>query len=125
MTAYPVDPAARPPMLRDISRARPTRRHSAKRRRMTRPVTYRWNLRHAMAAAKLDSCEVLADELQKLGVPASAQDIEHLMDEKPESINLSLMMGLLRVLNCSIEELIEPGGTSSALTGSDPKRSYP
>ena len=88
---------------------------------MTAHLDYRWHLRELMAQAGMHSTSALGPLLAARGVQLSSSQVYRLVTEKPERLNLKVLMALLDVLNCSIEDLIEPIANSNAATHSQRK----
>jgi DNA-binding Xre family transcriptional regulator len=75
---------------------------------MTAKLDYEWNLRKIMADRGLFSTTDLRPKLAERGVHLSASQIYRLVVEKPERLNLKALMALLDILDCRIDELIQP-----------------
>jgi hypothetical protein len=78
---------------------------------MTRKLDYRWNLRQVMASRDMFQTTDLAPLLAERGVDLSSSQVYRLVTERPERperLSLKVMMALLDILDCSMEELIEP-----------------
>jgi DNA-binding Xre family transcriptional regulator len=83
---------------------------------MTANLDYRWHLREMMAQAGMHSTSAMGPLLADRGIRLSSSQVYRLVTEKPERLNLKVLMALLDVLNCSIEDLIEPSANSNAAT---------
>ena len=75
---------------------------------MTRKLDYRWNLRQVMASRGLFATTDLAGPLAQRGVKLSPSQVYRLVVERPERLSLKVLMALLDILGCSMEDLIEP-----------------
>jgi hypothetical protein len=75
---------------------------------MGRKLGYRWNLRQVMAARGMFDTTDLTPLLAERGIHLSASQVYRLVAERPERLSLKVLMALLDILNCSMEELIEP-----------------
>jgi DNA-binding Xre family transcriptional regulator len=75
---------------------------------MTRKLDYRWNLRQVMATRGMFQTTDLARPLAERGVRLSSSQVYRLVTERPERLSLKVLMALLDILDCSMEELIEP-----------------
>ncbi|GAA4957020.1 DNA-binding Xre family transcriptional regulator [Nonomuraea thailandensis] len=75
---------------------------------MTGALDYRWRLREVMAARGMFSTTDLRPPLAERGVDLSASQVYRLVAEKPERLSLRTLMALLDILDCTMEDLIEP-----------------
>lgn len=75
---------------------------------MTHQLDYRWHLRQVMASRSLFSTTALAPLLAERGIHLSSSQIYRLVVERPERLSLKTLLALLDILDCSMEELIEP-----------------
>ena len=75
---------------------------------MTGKLDYRWNLRQAMASRGMFQTTDLAGPLAQRGVKLSPSQVYRLVVERPERLSLKVLMALLDILGCAMEELIEP-----------------
>src|SRR5271170_3099010 len=75
---------------------------------MTRKLDYRWNLRQVMASRGMFATTDLAGPLAGRGIVLSASQVYRLVVERPERLSLKTLMALLDILDCTMEELIEP-----------------
>jgi DNA-binding Xre family transcriptional regulator len=75
---------------------------------MTRKLDYRWNLRQVMATREMFQTTDLAQPLADRGIHLSASQIYRLVTERPERLSLKVLMALLDILDCTMEDLIEP-----------------
>jgi DNA-binding Xre family transcriptional regulator len=103
---------------------------------MTARLDYRWHLRKVMADRGMFSTTDLVGPLAGRGITLSSSQVYRLVTERPERLSLKILMALLDILDCSIDDLIEPvavaeqarksraaGGEGSAGVGSlRPKR---
>jgi DNA-binding Xre family transcriptional regulator len=80
---------------------------------MTRKLDYRWNLRQVMATRGMFATTDLIDPLAARGIRLSSSQIYRLVVERPERLSLKILMALLDILDCSMDELIEPVATVS------------
>jgi DNA-binding Xre family transcriptional regulator len=69
---------------------------------MTAKLDYQWHLRQVMAAT-----ELLAPLAQR-GISLSSSQAYRLVVDRPERLSLKILMALLDVLGCTMEDLIEP-----------------
>lgn len=83
---------------------------------MTAKLDYNWNLRKVMADRGLFSTTDLRPKLAARGVHLSASQVYRLVVDKPERLNVKALMALLDILDCRMDELIEPVAARSAGT---------
>jgi DNA-binding Xre family transcriptional regulator len=102
---------------------------------MARKLDYRWNLRQLMASGGMFQTTDLIGPLEDRGIRLSSSQVYRLVVDRPERLSLKVLMALLDVLDCSMEELIEPvaaaapprrskaaGGTDTGVGDLRPKR---
>ena len=75
---------------------------------MARKLDYRWHLRQVMAARGMFATTDLAPLLAERGIQLSSSQVYRLVVERPERLSLKMLMALLDILDCSMDELIEP-----------------
>jgi DNA-binding Xre family transcriptional regulator len=75
---------------------------------MTRKLDYRWNLRQVMATRDMFQTTDLASPLAERGIHLSSSQVYRLVTERPERLSLKVLMALLDILDCSMDDLIEP-----------------
>ncbi len=75
---------------------------------MTRKLDYRWNLRQVMASRGMFATTDLAGPLAEREIRLSSSQVYRLVVERPERLSLKVLMALLDILGCSMEDLIEP-----------------
>ena len=75
---------------------------------MTRKLDYRWNLRQVMASRNMFQTTDLAPLLAERGIDLSSSQVYRLVTERPERLSLKVLMALLDILDCTMEDLIEP-----------------
>ena len=76
-------------------------------------LDYRWRLREVMAARGMFATTGLRPLLAERGVDLSPSQVYRLVAEKPERLSLRTLMALLDILDCAIEDLIQPVRPSS------------
>jgi DNA-binding Xre family transcriptional regulator len=79
---------------------------------MAGKLNYRWQLRQVMATRGMFATTDLAGPLAERGVHLSSSQVYRLVAERPERLSLRVLMALLDILDCSIEDLIEPVAAS-------------
>ena len=75
---------------------------------MAAKLDYRWHLRQVMASRGMFATTDLIQLLAERGVTLSSSQVYRLVVERPERLSLKVLMALLDILNCSMDELIEP-----------------
>ena len=73
---------------------------------MTDIIGYEWRLREQMAAAGLYSTTKLLPLLEERGIRLSASQVYRLVAERPERLNLHVLVALMDILGCSADDLI-------------------
>lgn len=88
---------------------------------MTVKLDYTWHLREVMATRGMFSTTDLRPLLAERGIDLSASQVYRLVVETPERLNLKVLMALLDILGCSMDDLIEPvaAGRSRANKAAD------
>lgn len=80
---------------------------------MTKNLDYRWKLRQVMAGREMFATTDLIAPLQERGIHLSSSQVYRLVVERPERLSLKVLMALLDILECSMEDLIEPVAVAS------------
>jgi DNA-binding Xre family transcriptional regulator len=75
---------------------------------MTCKLDYRWRLREVMAGRGMFSTTGLRPLLAERGIELSPSQVYRLVTERPERLSLRTLMALLDILDCTMEDLIEP-----------------
>jgi DNA-binding Xre family transcriptional regulator len=75
---------------------------------MARKLDYRWNLRQVMAGRGMFQTTDLIEPLAQRGIRLSSSQVYRLVVERPERLSLKVLMALLDILDCSMDDLIEP-----------------
>ncbi|MCX5308987.1 helix-turn-helix transcriptional regulator [Streptomyces sp. NBC_00160] len=75
---------------------------------MVRKLDYRWHLREVMAMQGMFSTTDLKAPLAERGIVLSPSQTYRLVTERPERLNLAVLMALMDILGCRMEDLIEP-----------------
>jgi DNA-binding Xre family transcriptional regulator len=81
---------------------------------VTAKLDYRWHLRQVMATRGMFATTDLAGPLAQRGIRLSPSQVYRLVTERPERLSLKILMALLDILDCSMEELIEPAAAGPA-----------
>jgi DNA-binding Xre family transcriptional regulator len=75
---------------------------------MPRKLDYRWHLRQVMASREMFQTTDLLEPLAQRGIRLSSSQVYRLVVERPERLSLKILMALLDVLDCTMQDLIEP-----------------
>lgn len=75
---------------------------------MAAKLDYRWHLRKVMASREMFQTTDLIGPLAQRGITLSSSQVYRLVVERPERLSLKILMALLDILDCSMDELIEP-----------------
>jgi DNA-binding Xre family transcriptional regulator len=73
---------------------------------MTKALGYEWRLREQMAAAGMFSTTKLIPLLEERGVHLSSSQIYRLVTDKPERLNLAVLVALMDILGCTADDLV-------------------
>ncbi|GAA2174949.1 hypothetical protein GCM10009784_15380 [Arthrobacter parietis] len=73
---------------------------------MGKIIGYEWRLREQLAAAGMFSTTKLIPLLEERGVHLSASQVYRLVAERPERLNLHVLMALTDILGCSADDLV-------------------
>jgi DNA-binding Xre family transcriptional regulator len=79
---------------------------------MTRKLDYRWNLRQVMAGRGMFQTTDLIGPLADREIRLSSSQVYRLVTERPERLSLKVLMALLDILECTMEDLIEPAAAA-------------
>jgi DNA-binding Xre family transcriptional regulator len=79
---------------------------------MARKLHYRWNLRQVMASRGMFQTTDLTAPLAQRGIRLSSSQVYRLVTERPERLSLKVLMALLDILECTMEDLIEPAAAA-------------
>ena len=75
---------------------------------MTAKLDYTWKLREVMATRGLFQTTHLRPRLAERGIRLSDSQVYRLVTDKPERLNLKVLMALLDILGCQMDDLIVP-----------------
>src|SRR6266487_1830846 len=81
---------------------------------MARRLDYRWNLRQVMAGRGMFATTDLLEPLAERGIRLSSSQVYRLVAKRPERLSLKILMALLDILGCSMNDLIEPVAQAGA-----------
>jgi DNA-binding Xre family transcriptional regulator len=81
---------------------------------MSARLDYRWHLRQVMAARGMFSTTDLIGPLADREITLSSSQVYRLVTDRPERLSLKILMALLDILDCTMDDLIEPVPTAGA-----------
>jgi DNA-binding Xre family transcriptional regulator len=84
---------------------------------MARRLDYRWNLRQVMAGRGMFATTDLIGPLAERRIRLSSSQVYRLVAELPERLSLKVLMALLVILDCTMEDLIEPADEPGTAAG--------
>lgn len=84
---------------------------------MTQKLDYRWRLREVMASRGMFSTTDIRQPLAERGIDLSPSQVYRLVVERPERLSLKALMALMDLLDCRMDELIEPVAARGAQRG--------
>ncbi|MFE0732090.1 helix-turn-helix domain-containing protein [Streptomyces antibioticus] len=87
---------------------------------MAAKLDYHWHLRKVMADRGMFSTTDLIPPLKERGITLSSSQVYRLVVERPERLSLKILMALLDILDCTMDDLIEPIAVAGSAT--KPKR---
>ncbi|WP_405672918.1 helix-turn-helix domain-containing protein [Streptomyces sp. NBC_01530] len=75
---------------------------------MVAKLDYSWHLRKVMADRGMFSTTDLLPPLKERGITLSTSQVYRLVVERPERLSLKILMALMDILDCTMDDLIEP-----------------
>lgn len=81
---------------------------------MTAKLDYKWNLREVMATRGMFNTTDIRPRLAERGISLSPTQVWRLVTEKPERLSLKVLVALMDILDCAMDELIEPVAAANA-----------
>ena len=75
---------------------------------MAAKLDYQWHLRQVMASRGMFATTDLIGPLAERGIRLSPSQVYRLVAERPERLSLKILMAVLDIVDCTMEELIEP-----------------
>ena len=81
---------------------------------MAKQLDYRWHLRRVMAERDMFSTTDLLGPLAERGIKLSTSQVYRLVVERPERLSLRILVALLDILGCKMDDLIEPVAAAPA-----------
>jgi DNA-binding Xre family transcriptional regulator len=75
---------------------------------MAARLDYEWHLRQIMAARGMFSTTDLIGPLADREITLSSSQVYRLVTARPERLSMKILMALLDILDCSMDDLIEP-----------------
>jgi DNA-binding Xre family transcriptional regulator len=88
---------------------------------MTAKLDYRWHLRQVMATRGMFQTTDLLNPLADRGIKLSSSQVYRLVVDRPERLSLKILMALMDILGCTMDELIEPVTAASDSTSREKK----
>lgn len=84
-----------------------------------RVIEYEWRLRDLMTSARLFKAADIQRALKSRDVDLSYSQVYRLVTEKPDRLNLHVLVALMDILDCGADDLIRPVAviSTSARTG--------
>jgi DNA-binding Xre family transcriptional regulator len=79
-----------------------------------RRLGYRWKLKERMWEKGMSSAAELAPLLEERGVKLSYTQVYRLVAQKPERLNLRILVALCDALGCTPNDLVEPAAEEEA-----------
>lgn len=83
---------------------------------MPAKLDYHWHLRKVMADRGMFATTDLIEPLDKRGITLSSSQVYRLVVERPERLSLKILMALLDILDCAMDDLIEPAASMQTST---------
>ena len=85
---------------------------------MPAKLDYHWHLRKVMADRGMFQTTDLIGPLEQRGIILSSSQVYRLAVERPERLSLKVLMALLDILDCTMDDLIEPvASAATTVTG--------
>ncbi|MCI2422881.1 helix-turn-helix transcriptional regulator [Saccharopolyspora sp. K220] len=81
---------------------------------MAQKLDYRWHLRQVMASQEMFQTTDLIAPLAERGIILSSSQVYRLVTERPERLSMKVLMALLDILDCTMDDLIEPVADANA-----------
>lgn len=81
---------------------------------MAKKLDYRWHLRRVMAEHDMFATTDLLGPLSERGIRLSTSQVYRLVVERPERLSLKILVALLDILGCTMDDLIEPVAAAPA-----------
>lgn len=75
---------------------------------MTELIGYEWRLREQMAAVGMFQATRLMPQLEARGIHLSPSQVHRLVSERPERLNLHVLVALTDILGCTADDLVVP-----------------
>jgi DNA-binding Xre family transcriptional regulator len=83
---------------------------------MPAKLDYHWHLRKIMADRGMFATTDLIEPLDRRGITLSSSQVYRLVVERPERLSLKILMALLDILDCGMDDLIEPTVSAKSVT---------
>ena len=75
---------------------------------MAARLDYQWHLRQVMVGRGMFSTTDLIGPLASRDIMLSSSQVYRLVTDRPERLSLKILMALLDILDCTMDDLIEP-----------------
>jgi DNA-binding Xre family transcriptional regulator len=75
---------------------------------MPAKLDYHWHLRKVLADRGMFATTELIAPLAQRGISLSSSQVYRLVVERPERLSMKVLMALLDILDCTLDDLIEP-----------------
>jgi DNA-binding Xre family transcriptional regulator len=75
---------------------------------MAARLDYQWHVRQVMATRGMFATTDLLGPLAERGITLSSSQVYRLVTDRPERLSLKILMALLDILDCRMDDLIEP-----------------
>ncbi|MFD9977764.1 helix-turn-helix domain-containing protein [Streptomyces sp. NPDC059017] len=82
---------------------------------MIAKLDHHWHLREVMADRGMFCTTDLIPPLAERGITLSSSQVYRLVVERPERLGLKILMALLDILDCTMDDLLEPIAVARAV----------
>lgn len=77
-------------------------------------LDYQWRLRKVMAEHDMFNTRCLIPLLAERGITLSSSQVYRLVIDRPQRLSMKVLMALLDILDCRMDDLIEPVAAAGA-----------
>lgn len=93
-------------------------------------IGYEWRLRELLATSGIFSTTKLIPLLKERGIDLSASQVYRLVAEKPERLNMHVLVALMDILDCNADDLVRrvnlgEAAVPTTATGTGPVEEQP